>query len=534
MNARVLNEQGWPCPTGDEMNRIDRDAIERLALPARLLMENAGRAVAAALRQRFPSAQRPLVVCGGGNNGGDGFVVARVLRDWDDRCNPVVLALGEGVRRSPEAQANLELLLNSDVEVIVGSGSKEIEACLARCDLVVDAVFGVGLQRPVEGALAHTLQTLRGCALPVLAVDLPSGISSDSGAVLGVELEAELIVTLGLPKLGLALRPFDCEIWVADIGLPRQAIEACGVRQYLLTREAVGGWLPERPAAGHKGSFGHVLVAAGSEGKTGAGTLAAQGALRAGAGLVTAAVPRSLNPIFEIKLTEAMTLPLEDGGTGRLDEAVLDTLLSEAHARDVLVLGPGLGVHEGTVRLLERLLPELRIPVVIDADGLNAFAGRPQALRAAGSRILTPHPGEAARLLECSSREIQADRVSAARLLAERAQAVVLLKGARSVVASPEGEVHVVHSGGPGLASGGTGDVLSGVIGGLLAQGMPPLAASSAGAFLHGLAGDLGPSAGGTAGEVAERIPQAWRELESAVALTRASVEGSGVLHRLA
>ena len=199
MNARVLNERGWTCPTGDEMGRIDRDAIERLGLPARLLMENAGRAVAAALRQHFPGAQRPLVVCGGGNNGGDGFVIARVLRDWDDRCKPVVLALGEGVRRSPEAQANLELLLNSDVEVIVGSGSKEIEACLTRCDLVVDAVFGVGLQRPVEGELARTLQTLRGCGLPILAVDLPSGISSDTGAVLGVELEAELILQDGTP-----------------------------------------------------------------------------------------------------------------------------------------------------------------------------------------------------------------------------------------------------------------------------------------------------------------------------------------------
>ena len=534
MNSRALAERGWPCPTGEEMGRIDRDAIERQGLPARLLMENAGRAVATALRHRFPDASHPLVVCGAGNNGGDGFVVARVLRDWDDRVAPIVIALGQAERRSPEAQANLELLLNSDVEVIVGSGTKEVESSLGRCDLIVDAVFGVGLQRSVEGALASTLRVLGSCGLPVLALDLPSGISSDTGAPLGVEVQADLIVTLGLPKLGLAVRPLDCEVWVADIGLPRSSIEACGVRQHLLTGDAVAAWLPERPAAGHKGSFGHVLVAAGSEGKTGAATLAAEGALHVGAGLVTLAVPRSLNPIFEMKLTEAMTLPVEDHGQGRLTEEALETLLRETHERDALVLGPGLGLHEGTVRLLEGLVPELRIPLVIDADGLNAFAGRPEALRGPGPRILTPHPGEAARLLECSAERIQADRVAAARELAERAGAVVVLKAARSVVASAEGEVKVVATGGPGLASGGTGDVLAGVIGGLLAQGLPVLPAASAGAYLHGLAGDLGPVAGGLAGDVAERIPRAWQELVGPRPQMRPGLDRSGVLRRLA
>ncbi len=532
MNARVLAERGWPCPTGEEMGRIDRDAIERRGLRARLLMENAGRAVATAVRQRFPDALRPLVVCGSGNNGGDGFVVARVLRDWDDRIAPIVIALGEAKRRTPEAQENLELLLNSDVEVIVGTGSKEIESSLSRCSLILDAVFGVGLRRPVEGALAQTLRLLGESGRPVVALDLPSGISSDTGQPLGVELSADLVVTLGLPKLGLALRPLPCEIWVADIGLPRSSLEACGVRQHLLTLEAVAALLPERPAAGHKGTFGHVLVAAGSEGKTGAATLAAQGALRAGAGLVTLSVPRSLNPVFEVKLTEAMTLPIEDAGRGRLDEEALDTIVHEARERDALVLGPGLGVHEGTVRLLERLLPELRTPLVVDADGLNAFAGRPQALRGPGPRILTPHPGEAARLLDRSKLEVQGDRVAAARELAQRTGSVVVLKGARTVVASEEGEVHVVSRGGPGLASGGTGDVLAGVIGALLAQGLSAFAAASAGAYLHGLAGDLGPPAGGLAGEVAERIPQAWRELAAPETGARTGQDGSDVLHR--
>jgi len=533
MNARILAERGWPCPTGEEMSRIDRDAIERQGLPARLLMENAGRAVAAALRRRFPEVQRPLIVCGAGNNGGDGFVVARVLRDWDDRIAPIVLALGEAKRRSPEAQSNLELLLNSDVEVVVGTGVKEIESSLGRCDLILDAVLGVGLRRPVEGALAGTLRALGEGGRPVLALDLPSGISSDTGEPLGSALEADLVVTLGLPKLGLVLRPRPHEIWVADIGLPRAAVEACRVRQHLLTRETVAALLPERLAVGHKGTFGHVLVVAGSEGKTGAATLAAQGALRSGAGLVTACVPRSLNPIFEVKLTEAMTLPVEDAGRGRLEDDALDMLLREASERDALVLGPGMGNHAGTVRLLERMLPEIRTPLVVDADGLNAFSGRPQALRGPGPRVLTPHPGEAARLLERNGAEIQSERVAAARELAERAACVVVLKGARTVIASAEGQVTVVASGGPGLASGGTGDVLAGVIGGLLAQGLPEFAAASAGAYLHGVAGDLGPSAGGLAGDVAERIPEAWRRVTASGSSADPAQDGFGVLHRL-
>ena len=531
MNARLLAERGWPCPTGEEMGRIDRDAIERKGLPVRLLMENAGRAVAAALRQRFPEVQRPLIVCGVGNNGGDGFVVARVLRDWDDRIAPIVIALGEAKRRPPEAQENLELLLNSDVEVIVGTGAKEIESSLSRSQLIVDAVFGVGLRRPVEGAHAQTLRALRESGRPVLALDLPSGISSDTGEAMGTELPADVVVTLGLPKLGLALRPLPGEIWVADIGLPRSSLEAGQVRQHLLTPEAVAALLPERPTTGHKGTFGHVLVAAGSEGKTGAAVLAAQGALRSGAGLVTLAVPRSLNPVFEVKLTEAMTLPIEDESRGRLEHSALDVLLAESRARDALVLGPGLGLHQSTVRLLEALLPELRTPLVLDADALNAFAGRPEQLRGSGPRILTPHPGEAARLLGRSNPEIQGDRVGVARELARRTQSVVVLKGARTVVASAEGDVNIVPCGGPGLASGGTGDVLAGVVGGLLAQGLSDFAAASAGAYLHGLAGDLGPLAGGLAGDVAERIPQAWRQLAAPLASARRN--DTDVLHRL-
>lgn len=498
MNSRVLDERGWPCPTGSEMGAIDRDAIDS-GLPARVLMETAGRGVAAAVRARHPGVRRPLVVCGPGNNGGDGYVVARVLREGDDRIEPVVLTLGERERHTDEARANLDLLAGAGVECAPLRDLKPLERWIPRCDLIVDAVFGIGLARAVEGHAADVLAALWSSELPVVAVDLPSGLSSDTGVALGPEPRAELIVTLGLPKLGLALRPDLGEILVADIGLPARADAA----QVLLTDGSVRRLLPERVAGGHKGTFGHVLVVAGSPGKTGAAILATRSALRAGAGLATLAATDLLNPIYETQLVEAMTLPLGE----RLDARVL---AREAATRDALVIGPGLGSDPASVDAVLGLLAALERPAVVDADALNACAGRPEALRGPGARIVTPHPGEAARLL---GRPV-VDRVSDARELAERCGAVCVLKGARTVIAEPEsGAVRINPTGGPGLASGGTGDVLAGLIGGLLAQGLGPLDAAAAGVYLHGRAGELGGPVGGLAGEVAERIPEAWNQL---------------------
>lgn len=483
------------------MAAIDRDAI-RAGLPARVLMETAGRAVASALRLRFPDARHPLVVCGPGNNGGDGYVVARVLRDQDDRIVPIVLTLGERDRHSEEARANLDLLEAAGVESVALRDLKALERRLPGCDLIVDAVFGVGLARAVEGHVADVLSALWSSRLPVVALDLPSGLSSETGAALGPEPRADLIVALGLPKLGLAVRPDLGEILVADIGLPARE----DVAQFVLTDSAARRLLPERQPAAHKGSFGHVLVVAGSPGKTGAAVLATRAALRSGAGLVTLAAPDALNPVFETLLVEAMTLPLGE----RLDARALAAAAAE---RDALVIGPGLGTERASVDVVRGLLAEARCPAVVDADALNAYAGDPEALRGPGPRVLTPHPGEAARLL---GRPV-ADRVADARELALRSGAVCVLKGARTVVAAPgTGALRVNPTGGPGLASGGTGDVLAGVIGALLAQGLEPLDAAAAGVYLHGRAGELGGPVGGLAHEVAERIPAVWNQLRHA------------------
>jgi NAD(P)H-hydrate epimerase len=495
------------------MGRIDAYAIEQVGLPGRLLMESAGRGVAYAIRCRYPEVRRPLVVCGAGNNGGDGFVVARVLREWDRSVRPLVAALGDPERRSEEARENFALLASSEIECLEVKAAEDLERPLDAADLVVDAVFGLGLARPVEGLYAEALRAMARAAAPRVAVDVPSTLSSDTGEAFGPDLAPELIVTLGLPKLGLAARPLEAEIVVADIGLPAAARLAVDPQQHVLTPGAARARLPRRPAAGHKGSFGHVLVVAGSTGKTGAAALAATGALRSGAGLVTVAVPASLNPVLEVKLTEAMTLPVSEAVAGALGEGAAEVLLSEAASRSATVVGPGLGTDPGTVRALERLLGALERPAVVDADALNAFAGRPEALRGRGARVLTPHPGEMARLLGLGVAEVQRDRIGSARRLASASGAVVVHKGARSVIAGPDARVFVNPTGGPGLGTGGTGDVLAGMIGALLGQGLAPLDAAALGVYLHGLAGDLAPAVGGSAGDLAERIPDAWQRL---------------------
>lgn len=508
--------RAWPCPTGPEMRAIDRDAIERLGIPGRALMETAGRAVAEAIARLYPEKCRPLIACGAGNNGGDGYVIARILAEQGRGVRPLVLDLAKPESQSPEAKSNRERLGAAGVETRGAESASEVAALLETSDLVVDAVFGTGLARPVEGRIADVLRALASSGLPCVAVDVPSGLSSETGRPLGMALEADLIVSLGLLKLGVALLPTRAKIVIADIGLPAESVERANVRAHVLSRSGAGALLPARALDGHKGSFGHLLVVGGSPGKTGAVLLAAQGALRGGAGLVSLAAPRSLYPIYASRLAEAMCVVLDDPADGMLGARHLSALVAEVEARDALVLGPGLGQDASSAELARGLLARTRVPTVVDADALNSFAGDLPALRSAAPRILTPHPGEAARLLGCSTTEVQNDRVAAARALAARSGAIAILKGARSLIATPNGELCVNPTGGPGLASGGSGDVLAGLVGALLGQGLRAWDAARVGAYLHGLAGDLGPTVGGLASELASRIPSAWQALVAA------------------
>jgi NAD(P)H-hydrate epimerase len=508
-----VSARAWLCPTGPEIRAIERDAIERLGIPSRGLMETAGRAVAEAIAQHYPDARRPLVACGGGNNGGDGYVIARVLAGQGRGVAPVVFDLAGAGAQSPDAKANRELLASAGVEVQRADDARALVALLASCDLVVDAVFGIGLTRPIEGPIAELVRALAASEKPCVAVDLPSGLSSETGRPLGLALDADLVVTFGLAKLGLALWPSRARVLVADIGLPAESIGRTPVGAHVLTRAGAAALLPARPLDGHKGTFGHVLVVGGAPGKTGAALLAARGALRGGAGLVSIASPRALLPIYASALAEAMCVVLDDMPSGALEIAHAAALGRELETRDALVLGPGLGQAPGSVALARDLLVRARVPAVVDADALNAFAGSLEALRSNAPRVLTPHPGEAARLLGRPIAELQNDRPAAARALSAQSGAVVILKGARSVIANPNGELCVNPTGGPGLAAGGSGDVLAGLVGALLGQGLSAWDAARVGAYLHGLAGELGPALGGLASELAARIPAAWQAL---------------------
>jgi hydroxyethylthiazole kinase-like uncharacterized protein yjeF len=503
----------WPLVTAAEMRALDRHTIEGLGVPGALLMELAGAAVAGEA-EALRAGGRVWLFCGPGSNGGDGLVAARHLHL---RGVPVrVVAVGDPAAWRGDAGDNARRLHALGVPVHGDDADPEPGAVL------VDAIFGTGLARDVAGAPAEAIRRIRAArpACRVLAVDLPSGLDADTGQPHGDAVAADATVTIGLPKLGLALEPgrsLAGRVVVARIGI---ADDAPGVAlgAELWTRAAAARRRPERPRDGHKGRFGHVLVVAGSEGKTGAAALAGLGVARAGAGLVTLACPERTLPILAARQSEWMTAPVPEAPGGCFGRQAEKPVLELAAARDVVALGPGIGRGEETrafVRAVSRALPN---PLVLDADGLVAFEGALAELRTRRApTVLTPHPGEAALLLASAPAAVNADRPGAARRLAAETGALVVLKGAATVIAEPGGFLRVNPTGGPALASGGTGDVLTGVIAGFLAQGLAPRDAAALGVFVHGAAADRlaerhGP-AGVLAGEVAGALPDALRAL---------------------
>jgi len=494
--------------TASEMRELDRRAIQDLGIPSLVLMENAGRTTYRILRREFPGLQGEVaVVAGPGNNGGDGFVVARYLANAG--LPVAVFLLGPRDRVSGDARVNLEILVHLGIavkEILAETDLNPALHRLAKAGLIVDALLGTGLNSPVTGLMAALIEGINHLRPPVLAVDIPTGLSADTGKVLGVALKAQVTVTYGCPKLGQVLPPgrdYVGRLWQVDIGIP--PILARDLPLELAEAGEMRALLPPRPFGSHKGTFGHLLVLAGSQGKTGAAAMAAEAALRAGAGLVTVGVPASLNDILEVKLTEAMTLPLpEAAGARALGAAALTPILKFVDEKFTMALGPGIGTHPETRELVRRLVQDLPQPMVIDADGLNNLAGATAGLKgAAGPRILTPHPGEMARLVGLTTPEVQARRLDLARETAAQFGVTLVLKGAQTVVAAPDGRASLNSTGNPVLASGGTGDVLTGLIGGFLAQGLTPWDAARLGVYLHGLAADFFVSRHGRRGMIA-------------------------------
>ncbi len=486
---------------------LDEDATARLGLPGAVLMENAGKGAYDTLLRAFcDRLARCVVVCGPGQNGGDGWVVARHLFAGGQR--PLVVLLGDPDRLPPDASQNYAAAraMGVDIQVLAVSDAAELGSALVGASLVVDALFGTGLGRPLEGGYAQAVLAMDACEAPVVALDLPSGVCADTGQVLGLAPHASMTITFAAHKRGLYQFPGAAHVgrvrWVS-IGVPPPDLSEVG----LMTAGWAASRLRPRPADAHKGSAGHVWVIGGSEGKSGAALLAGMGAMRAGAGLVTIATRAAARAELEGEVLELMTEALPEDSND-----ACEWVMARASGMRAAVLGPGLGLDEAGAKLALCLAEQLPIPMVLDADALTAIAAGPglRALRhAAGPRVLTPHPGEAARLVGGTVESVQVDRYGAARRLSEESKQVVALKGARTIV-SAGAVMAVCPRGTPALAVAGTGDVLAGVIGGLLAT-LPAPEAAQLGVYLHACAGELAATAdrGLLAREVADHMPKA-------------------------
>jgi hydroxyethylthiazole kinase-like uncharacterized protein yjeF len=512
--------------TANEMQRMDRTTIESFGIPGRVLMENAGRGATAffleAVYRHHPGAVG--IVAGRGNNGGDGFVMARYLHQKG--LPATVFLLSQKNRIRGDAAANLKLLDAMGVPVVEMADAAAFESrksLMRHQHTFIDAILGTGLSSDVRGYFRTVIDFINRQDRPVFAVDIASGLNSDTGQVCGVSVQATATATFGFCKAGLLSYPGRTRtgrLKIIEIGIPPHVAAKIGCRQHLITPGALKNEIPQRSAAAHKGRTGHLLILAGSPGRTGAAAMTAAAAVRTGAGLVTLGIPGSLNPVLEAMVTEAMTVGLPETADGALDESAHQTVASLIKDKRCLAMGPGLSTHESTGHLVNRLIEESGVPMVIDADGLNLIATDPSVLsRRRSPIVLTPHPGEMARISGHSTAAIQNDRIGHARSFAERYQVHLVLKGAGTIVARPDGTVFVNTTGNPGMATGGMGDVLTGLIAGLITQGMETGAAAQTGVYLHGLAADRmaqkKASVGYLATEVIDTLPEVMDELRN-------------------
>ncbi|MEG6520460.1 NAD(P)H-hydrate dehydratase [Desulfotomaculum sp. 1211_IL3151] len=512
--------------TAAEMREIDRQAIQEYGIPGIVLMENAGLQVIRIIQRIFPQVADKVftILVGKGNNGGDGLVIARHLYNLGAQVKVLLMADPEEFQGDAKVNLTVWQRMGQPVyQVNQVNGINIVKVALLNTDLVIDALYGTGFRGTVNEKVARVINLVNTSPVAVLAVDIPSGLEADTGKAQGPCMKAEHTVTFGLPKLGLVLEPgasIAGTLHVVDISLPKDLIENKNISRQLLTRQLISQWFKPRKQDSHKGSYGHVFIVAGSRNMSGAARMTARGALRSGAGLVTLGVPKSIQPLVAATLDEAMTSGLPETEAGTLAVTAVEPVLEACAAANVLALGPGLSTHPETVEFVRNLLTRLTIPVVLDADALNALAGDTAVLEGLQVPvIMTPHPGEMARLVGLTSPEVQERRLELASAAGKKWQSVVLLKGAKTIIASPAGEIGINPTGNPGMSTGGSGDVLTGLITGLLAQGFTPFQAAAAGAYLHGSAGDLAAQelsqASTLAGDIVNYLSAAFKEIES-------------------
>ena len=508
--------------TGAQMRETDRYAINDLRIPGLLLMEAAARSVAEEILKRAAEADRILVLCGGGNNGGDGFAIARFLKQQG--MNVKVFSLEEPSTLKGDARTQYEMLAAYKIPLIRPDQVYVIENMIMQADWVVDAIFGIGLSRNIDGIVRQLVLRINEAreknGLKVAAVDVPTGIHADNGRVMGCAIRADITVTFSQLKAGLMLYPghdYAGEVIVRPIGIPQGAHPVERVRWFTIEKSDVPGLLPKRYNRSHKGSYGRLMVAAGSKNMTGASVLSASAAYKMGTGLVDMIIPKDIRPVVQSLLPEVIITPYEvikesvDHGS-MVDPRDTGTVREAIAISSAVLMGPGWSQVPYVVELMGLILDALpeETPAVLDADALNILATRAEikekVIAHGGQTVLTPHMGEASRLLKRSVAEIAEDPVSAALDLAKEYNAVCVLKDALTLVASPDGRIYFNTTGNHGMATAGSGDVLAGMIGGLTAEGLEPFEAAYLGVYLHGAAGDRAAAALGHYGMMASDI----------------------------
>lgn len=504
----------------NEMAQIDRFTIEEIKIPGVVLMENAGRGVVEEIEIFLGDVvdKHILIFCGKGNNGGDGYVIARHLNNRGAKVDIFLASKKEAIKG--DALINLKILENMGLDIREISSVDQIPD-FNRIDLIVDALLGTGVTGAVTGFFAELIDYMNALPAPIVSVDLPSGMEADTGVVYGSCIKADITITLANLKTGLLFSPARDqagEIVVVDISVPPEVSEKFHGHKFLVEQNDIRRRLPRRKLDAHKTSCGKVAVFAGSVGMTGAATLASIATLQVGAGLTKLGIPASLNPILEQKVTEVMTVPLAETEVQSISIKAKDQIADLLDWAEVLAVGPGLSTHPETVEFVKWLLKSVEKPMVLDADGLNALTNSPEFIKNyPADLVITPHPGELARLINRSIGDIQKDRLNIIRKLTQDWGKVIVLKGGPTVTAAPNGDLFINSTGNPGMATGGSGDVLTGVIAGLLAQKLNVTDAAIVGVYLHGLAADLAADdlseMGMIAGDISDYLPAAIKEL---------------------
>ncbi len=488
--------------TAGQMQQMDKKTINEFGIPGQVLMENAGRGAFNMLVKKFGPLENKKIamIIGRGNNGGDGFVIGRYLMEMGIQTTFYLLSTQDKLAGDAKTNCILAKKLckkhpkSKIVEIPDKDAFARHKSGILHHDLFVDAIFGIGLNSDVRGFFKDVITLLNKSGKEIFSVDISSGLNADNGSVCGVAVKASATATFGMAKAGHILYPgnkYTGDLEVLDIGIPNFIARDEKPNLFLLENKDIASLFTPREFNSHKGTFGHLLVIAGSTGKTGAATLCANAAMRCGTGLVTLGIPESLNSCLESQVIEPMTVPLMETVDGCLSLTSLPSVKELLKDKQVLALGPGIGIEKGTRALVKKLVQDTNIPIVIDADGLNCIAGSLDILKSRKApTILTPHPGEMARLCGKTTPEIQADRLGIGAWFAKKYQSVLVLKGAQTLVCCPDGRSFICPNGNPGMASGGMGDVLTGMIAGFASQGFSIENAALAGVFIHGLCGD--------------------------------------------